>query len=47
MPKRWKHWCPHGCGKSVVYNMPNRKIKARNCYVCLKCGKRIDKDKLL
>ena len=47
MAIRWKHWCPHGCGKTVIYNLPNRRIKARNSYICTKCGKKIKKSNLL
>ena len=27
----WAHWCPNGCGKTVVYDYKKRK------YLCMKC----------
>ena len=37
----WKHWCPKGCGRKVVYDSSGKD------YVCVECKNRCTKEELL
>lgn len=37
MTKSWRHWCPNGCGKSVIWFYSRRS----GIFHCEKCNKDI------
>jgi hypothetical protein len=42
---KWKHWCPKGCGKSVVC-LRSYSYKQRYKYHCIRCDNFFNKEEL-
>jgi len=42
MANHWKHWCPKGCGKKVIWQ--HNKNKDYKCLVCKRIFKKVNKD---
>lgn len=40
----WKHWCPNGCGKSVIFH--GRSWGHVKAYKCERCDKEFTKEDL-
>jgi len=39
----WRHWCPKGCGKSVIYLGNWHDSKREGIFYCQRCGNRFKK----